>query len=117
MSIGTVTEDRSLSAREIEIVSWMLAHAPRSLEHLASMTNALRVVGRCDCGCPSVDFEVRGQAPPNAPLVQATGRTADGVEVGVILWGRGDAVTGLEFHEMGGPIRSLPLIATLRAYS
>ena len=117
MWIGTVTEDRPLSAREIEIVSWLLAHASRSLEHLASMPNTLRVVGRCDCGCPSVDFEVGGQAPPNAPLVEATGRTADGIYVGVVLWGRRDVVTGLEFHEMDRPVRSLPLVATLQSDS
>jgi hypothetical protein len=114
-SCTTVKEDRSLSAHEIEIVTWMLAHASRSLEHLASRTRILRVVGRCSCGCPSVDFEVEGQALPNGPLAEARGRTADGTEVGLILWGRPDAVTGLEFYELDRPIRSLPAVATLRS--
>ena len=116
MSSGTLKEDRPLSAHEIEIVTWMLAHASGPLEHLANTTSSLRVVGRCACGCPSVNFEIGGQALPNAPLADATGQTADGIEVGVILWGRPDAVTGLEFYEMDRPIRSLPLTTTLKLY-
>ena len=114
---GTLKEDRSLSVHELEIVAWMLAHASRSLQHLADTTRTLRVVARCSCGCPSVDFEINGQALPNEPLVEATGQTADGIEVGVILWGRRDAVTGLEFYERDRPFISLPPVTTLRAYS
>jgi hypothetical protein len=114
---GTLKEDRALSPHEIEILAWMLAHASPSLEHLTNTARTLRVVGRCGCGCPSVDFELNGQALPNQPLVDATGRTADGIEVGVILWGRPDAVTGLEFYEMDRPVTSLPLLTTLRLSS
>src|SRR5262245_26922462 len=94
MSIVTLKEDRPISAHEVEIVAWMLAYASKPLGHLADTMRTLRVIGRCSCGCPSVDFEINGQAPPNAPLAEATGRTPDNIEVGVILWGRPDALTG-----------------------
>jgi len=113
--VTTLKQDRSLSAHEIEIVTWMLAHASESLGHLANTTKTLRVGGRCSCGCPSVDFEIGGQNLPNQPLVEASGQTTDGIDVGLVLWGRADAVTGLEFYEMDRPIRSLPVVETLRS--
>jgi hypothetical protein len=88
-----------------------------SLDHLASGVRALRVVGRCSCGCPSVDFEIDGQSLPAQPIADATGKLVDGTEVGVTVWGRTDVITGLEFYEMGGVVRSLPPVTTLRAWS
>jgi hypothetical protein len=116
--ITTLNEDRPISTDEMEVVTWLLLHASvtGSLEHLSKTVQVLRVVGRCQCGCPSVDFEIDGQTLPSQPIADATGTLADGTEVGVSLWGRTDAITGLEFYEMGGPIRSLPIISTLRAW-
>jgi hypothetical protein len=115
--ITTLKEDRPISKAETEIVTWMLLHASvaGSLEHLSAAVPNLRVVGRCPCGCPSVDFEDGGQALPAKPIADGTGKLADGTEVGVILWGRTDAITGLEFYELGSTATSLPVIGTLKA--
>jgi hypothetical protein len=95
----------------------MLRHASvcGSLTQLDSTVAELRVVGRCDCGCPTVDF---GSAaiPRGAPIADGTGTTPEGVSVGVIVWGHAEAITGLELYEMDGPIRSLPGVDTLRAW-
>lgn len=99
-------------------MTWLLLHASvvGSLAHLEPAVRALRVVARCSCGCPSVDFEVDGQTRPAQPIADATGRTADGTELGVMLWGRADSITGLECYEMDRPCRSLPLVTTLQAW-
>jgi hypothetical protein len=114
----TLKEDRPISADEADVVVWMLAHASvvGSLAHLGPTVKTLRVVGRCSCGCPSVDFQVNGQTPPAQPIADATGHTTDGTEVGVILWGHQDSITGLEMYEFGQVVRSLPLVASLRAW-
>ena len=114
----TLKDARPISTDEIEIITWMILHASvaGSLEHLKDSLTALRVVGRCSCGCPSVDFAPDGQTLPAQPIANATGEMADGTEVGVILWGQADAITGLEFYEMGGAVEALPLATTLRTW-
>lgn len=61
-----------------------------------------------------MDFQVEGQAAGAKPIADALGETADGTGVGIILWGRKDAISGLELYELGEPVRSLPLIESLR---
>ena len=115
--ITTLEDDRPISSHEAEVVTWMLLHASvvGSLAGLVETVKTLRVVGRCSCGCPSVDFVVNGQTVPSQPIADATAQTANGAEVGVILWGRTDAITGLELYEMAAPVTSLPLAHTLKA--
>ena len=62
MESMTLHEDRPISRQEIEIVSWLLRNASTKepLNHLLDGIDRLRVVGRCGCGCASVDFEKDG---------------------------------------------------------
>jgi hypothetical protein len=57
-----------------------------------------------------------GRLAHNKPIADGTGQTSDGLELGVTLWGRADAVTGLELYEMAGFVTSLPVVSTLRAW-
>jgi hypothetical protein len=98
----TVEEDRPISEREAELVTWLLKSGAtrRSLQHLAGDVSKLRVVGRCGCGCASVDFEENGRhCVRSHPIAEAYGETPTGLKFGLILWGRDDAVTGLEIYE------------------
>jgi hypothetical protein len=116
--VTTLDEDRPISAHEAEIVTWMLLHVSvgGSLAGLVETVKQLRVVGRCSCGCPSVEFVVRGQTLPFQPIADATAQNAFGAEIGVSLWARSDAITGLEFYEMAVPVNSLPLARTLKTW-
>src|SRR5947209_2062243 len=97
---GTIQEDRPISEHEAAIVEWMIRHDPNGrLLHLASSIPQLRVVGRCGCGCASVDFECGGQGATGRPIANAEAQTPRG-SVGLILWGREDAITGLEVYEL-----------------
>jgi len=114
--VTTLEDDRPISSHEAELVTWMLLHASvvGPLSGLVDTVKTLRVVGRCSCGCPSVDFVVNGQTLPFQPIADATAQIPDGAEVGVTLWGRTDAITGLELYEMGAPVTSLPIAHTLK---
>jgi hypothetical protein len=74
------------------------------------------VVGRCHCGCPSIDLAATG--PPSdgrpVPLVLADAESPEGIQVGVILWARDGRLSGLEVHpwEASGSFR-LPHPETL----
>ena len=118
MGTETIPEDRPASAAEIAITSWMLQSASQAgdLSDLEPSLIDLRVVGRCSCGCPSVDFVSGGQALGASPVANAHGTTSDGVAVGVILWESDSAVSALEFYELGEPVRSLPLVESLIAW-
>ncbi|TLN27016.1 hypothetical protein FDZ71_00215 [bacterium] len=115
MSVETIPDDRSSTLHERQLVDWMLRNASTSgdLSHLESGTDSLRVVGRCGCGCPSIDFAPGGQTPPAYPIADAYGADGDGVWMGVILWGTNCLVTGLEVYELELPVRSLPLLETM----
>ena len=90
----TIDEDRVLSRHEVETVTWLVKNASLKgpLDHLLGGIDELRVVGRCGCGCASVDFENNGQAGDNHPIADATAESPNGRRCGLTLWGRDDAV-------------------------
>jgi len=106
-----VEEDRPITERELAVVDWLLRNGSRSgpLQHLTERIAQLRVVGSCSCGCASVDFEKDGQSPAAHPIADAHGETPTGLKFGLILWGRDDAITGLEIYELDpGAASTLP---------
>ena len=115
---ATVKEDRPISTDEAAVVTWMLLHASvaGSLDHLASSVPLLRVVGRCACSCGSMDFEVNRQTLPFRPIVDATGQNGEGLEIGVLLWGCRELITGLEFYDMEGEATGAPVVSSLREW-
>ena len=66
----------------------------------AAISN-LEVVGRCECGCASVDFDPAASDRRSTVIADGTGTTPRGGHVGIIVWGRADAITGLEIYDLG----------------
>ena len=95
--------NRPLTPEEITVIRTTLERAPVSPEYsgLAASINQLRAVDRCSCGCDSIDFEEDGSVRPAKPIGDAIGTTPAGGVVGVIVWGRDDAVTALEIYDLG----------------
>ena len=64
----------------------------------------VQVVGGCCCGCPSIDLAVGDKSREGsvAPVIVADAESPEGVPVGVILWARGGALSGLEVHPWNG---------------
>ncbi|HVG44637.1 MAG TPA: hypothetical protein VM890_07900 [Longimicrobium sp.] len=55
---------RVLTDHERELTSWLLARGGGEGEALLSQVKGARVVGRCACGCASLDLAVEGRASP-----------------------------------------------------
>lgn len=54
---------RSLSASELRMLNGLLDHDFPGAAELRAQVPHLSVVGRCSCGCPTVEFSVSPDAP------------------------------------------------------
>jgi hypothetical protein len=109
---------RELTVAERELLRWALEHSAQEPEISREQIPQLRVVGRCGCGCPSVDLALEGQPhsrdTPLRLIAQADGRSPEGVPVGVLVFARGSVLSGLEVYSITGEVPiSLPLPAAL----
>src|SRR5229473_3605583 len=92
---------RDITPHEAAIIEWLLDHAAMRdvTVYRTKPVTALRVVGGCDCGCSSLDFDanVRG---PKIMLADAVAVYPDKLQAGLILWGRDNEIVMLEVYEM-----------------
>jgi hypothetical protein len=114
------SELRPLQPAEIALLKWLLANGNPDARKYENQTERLRVVGRCTCGCPTVDLATgerdRRTVGPSNILADFAGVTAEGVEVGVILHAREGQISELEIYSLTdkeGPF-GLPTIESLR---
>ena len=112
--------NRPITPEEVAVVRTTLERAPVAPEHarLAASVESLRAVDQCSCGCDSVDFEEQGSVRPAKPIGDAIGTTPAGGVVGVIVWGRDDAITALEIYDLGAGDDGLrlPTIHSIRGF-
>lgn len=95
---------RPLSDAELELIEALLGASGSAGGRYLGQLVRVQVVGACSCGCPSIDLVVDGnpiEGPPKA-LIVADAESPEGVPVGVILWVRGGALSGLEVHPWTG---------------
>ena len=84
---------------ERALLECMLARAGCSFD-----VDSLRVVDVCQCGCAS--FELAPSDSPYRPsgygsqVTDAYGKTSDGRDVGLILWGADGHLTYLELYSL-----------------
>jgi len=101
-----IEEKRGLGPDEQALMQWLLMNGVPGATALLPQLAFLRIVSRCSCGCPSVGFQV-GQGAINVdglPRIVADfrGTTADGVDVGVILWTESGQLSSLEVYDYEG---------------
>jgi hypothetical protein len=109
---------RLISTSELAIIRWLLTHArkERDLEVRDEELQKLMVAGGCGCGCASIDF-APVPAEKSRIIADAIGASADGLQCGLLLWGRDNAISSLEIYELdSGSTASLPTIESLRAW-
>lgn len=110
---------RPITEQEIAIVRLTLevgATKPIARESLDRLSD-LEARSGCGCGCESVDFEDFDPARAPQPLGHTIGTTPTGGTVGIIIWGRADAVTGLEVYDIDcGGDSKLPVPSTLTTF-
>jgi hypothetical protein len=98
-----VAERRLIRAAEAEVIRTTLQRAavcPVNEDAVRSIPS-LAVVARCECGCASVDFGKGPSDQHSRPVGHGVGTTPRGGRDGVIVWGREEAITGLEIYDLG----------------
>ncbi|HYG96614.1 MAG TPA: hypothetical protein VD741_05845 [Solirubrobacterales bacterium] len=106
---------RPLTAEESELIRVLLEHEDfPGRDGLLTQVPAARVIGRCGCGCATVELAVeRGPAPDalQEPIpTEAMVLGEDGSEIGgVRLFAKGGCLNQLEIYSVDeDPIRSVP---------
>src|SRR6266566_6759151 len=112
--------NRPITPDELAVIQTTLERAAVAPEFtaLAHDLEQLRAVDQCSCGCDSVDFAEHDPTHPAKPIGDAIGTTPAGGTVGVIVWGRTDAVTGVEVYDLGAGDNDLrlPVPDSIRAF-
>lgn len=57
------TEPRGISATERAVLQRLLGGDSDDATRLRAQMPGLMVVGRCDCGCPTIDFDIAAASP------------------------------------------------------
>jgi hypothetical protein len=104
------------------LLEWLIANSsPDALQYSPQIAN-ISVVGQCTYGCPTIDLAVGDRAArktePSTILADFEGKTAEGIEVGVILHASEGQVSELEVYaipEVKGPF-NLPTIESLKQF-
>ena len=112
---------RPLSANERAALDHLLSADFPGVEELRLQAKPVRVVGRCGCGCPTIELSV-DEAQPSldevTPRVVATAETTDADRTGcthLMLWvndtddGR-RLLSGVELSWLEGPPKEFPAV-------
>lgn len=106
---------RAISDAEADVIERVLAVAATdaSVEGLIEQVRALQVIGRCDCGCASVEF--CRPAPGQMPRIVAdvVAESPDGEGVGLIVWALDNHLSGLEVYSDSDRPAPLPVVGSI----
>ncbi len=111
---------RGLSVAEHDLLPWLLtrgaeitgADTARGTAFLPQL-GFLRVVGRCSCGCPTIDLSLEELSlavdAVTETIADVEGRSPQGTQIGIILRAVGGRITELEAFPRDGRVPfSLP---------
>ena len=104
-------EPRTLSPQELDVVARLVEFTDGRKFDPPELAR-LRVVGRCDCGCATVDF-LADEGPGARVAADAYGTTPNGIGVGVMLWERDGQLAGLEVYSLAEGSAELPVPESL----
>ena len=104
-------EPRALSPAERQVLDFMLSKDFPGAVTLRSQVPYVQVVGRCDCGCATVNLEVAPEAPRATPDVRGrvlpvTGYVGSDIDVpksGIIVFVNDGYLSSLEIYSMAEP--------------
>lgn len=107
-----LVKPRPLSDAERKIVILLLSTEFPGVEEMRAQVDHARVVGVCDCGCPTIDIEVSEGAAPRSLRLSGVGPLpyegyvgSDGGDPvgGIILFCSDGFLSGLEYYPMREP--------------
>jgi hypothetical protein len=109
---------RPISEAEAHVVERTLAVAATdpSASDLIRQVRSLQVVGRCGCGCASVDFRMPARGQIASIVADAIAKAPDGEHLGLIVWALDNELSGLEVYSYSDNPAPLPVIASICGY-
>ena len=113
--------NRPLSASETHLVRWMLEHGnAEAKDYLTQLEDATVTPWRCDCGCASLQFAIRGRELPRGGLRLLADFLFGPSKLpsGVFVYAQEGTLSGVEVYGLGGEApKVLPTIDALRPMS
>jgi hypothetical protein len=104
------TEPRELSATERAVLERLLGGDSEVATRLREQLKGLKVVGHCDCGCPTIDFDTAAASPEaTSRLVGLEGRAATGPgepPVEILMFETDGLLGSLELVSYGDHVRA-----------
>jgi hypothetical protein len=117
---GLEPEKRAITKHESDLIRWLLAHSDPGRAEFASQVGGLRVTAKCDCGCPTIYFELEGhfESRTGERVISDHLATVDGQEVGVMLFELNGRLSSLEVYSLAGTDKPFPLpeVESLHSY-
>jgi hypothetical protein len=109
---------RPISEAEVRVVERALAVAAThpSASDLIGQVRSLQVVGRCGCGCASVDFQIPARGQIASIVADAIAKAPDGEQLGLIVWALDSELSGLEVYSYSDSPAPLPVINSICGY-
>lgn len=104
---------------ERELTRWLLEHGTPGAEKLLPQIDRLTVIGKCTCGCPTVDFALDGEPVPHKDdrVISEYLADVDGEHVGVMLFGNNGRISTLDVYSRAGTLKPFGLPAIESLYS
>lgn len=109
---------RELSADERDVLRRALQYGPAHGKDplLLDQIESLQVVGRCECGCASVDFQHLRSGETAEVVADAVGATSAHEQVGIIVFALGSDLQRLEIVGYSAEPPPLPVPSTIRGW-
>ena len=117
---GLEPQDRGVTAQEASLVRWLVEHGEQGCDRLLDQIENLKVVSKCNCGCPTVYFALQndGSSRKGERLVSDWIAEMDGEMFGVMLFAVAAQISSLEVYCCSGRVTTfgLPEIGMIRGY-
>jgi hypothetical protein len=115
-----VETNRPLTEAERHLARWLLEHGTReALTFLRQLDDAEVTAWRCECGCASINFQIKGHAiaPPGVHILSDHVFGADADLSGIFIFESGGLLSGLEVYGLAGDApKCLPTPELLRPF-
>jgi hypothetical protein len=101
---GLEAANRRATGHEANLIRWLLAHGDKDAERFLSQIENLTVISQCNCGCPTIYFDLGSEATSRKgeQLISDYLATVEGKDVGVMLFEVGGRLSSLEVYSCAG---------------
>jgi hypothetical protein len=110
-STTRISEQRALTAEERGLIQWLLEHGEADARSFLPQLAEATVIGRCPCGCVSIDLAVGGRIPLDGGgmdiLSDYVWREGE-LPFGVFVFAYGGILAGLDVYSFTDPVTRLP---------